>query len=1386
MTKIKQLQLNDENIYPVTHESAVLDDNGKSLANKLDELTENITTHTHDQYLTSIPSEYVTESELNSKGYLTQHQDISGKADKTELHSHSNKSVLDGITSAKITEWNNKSNFSGNYNDLTNKPTIPNPSNYKTAYGTCSSSAETSEKVVVIDDPNWKLEVGNIVAIKSSYSNTASNVTFNINNTGAYPIWYDTSEYTSNSSTACGTANLHTTYMFNGTHWVWLARSKYSSYTQASLGQGYGVCDTAESTLAKACTISSYTLSVGGIVSIKFTNAVPANSTLNIRTRGAKKIFYRGVAITNGIIKAGDTATFIYDGTQYHLISLDNAVGNIPTKTSQLTNDSNFATKDYVDEQLVEREGLPMVNSIEEMTDTSKQYVYIETGTIWKYQEVQYSSKRYTNYYDAERYGTDTYLNKRINSSKQLEEATGMASTDWITLPQVLPAGTPVVIRLKNTKLAIGTSRFFLMNLSGKGSQFTADDGNTNKEFTASYPTYNNAFTLSYEGDVKVYTSKPPNTEVAQVAFTVNINDGQVITKSDVENVIITVNEPIDETPLITSEWKWVDTGEYDTSGGTIVVQELGDNPIAVMSQRAVTEAIDELKGLDIVASTEEMTDKKKKYVHKDTNTIWEHVEYEAVVKNNEFSKTTGKLNTRIASSGSESSQPGCFLTDYIDISDHTLPYTLNLSGVPELFGNYGAFYYFSFYDENKSLIINATSASYGHPAPDGDILKLPITISSIYPSEESLLAKYVRIRLSIKPASTSISWSDVENLVINLAWKDKTQMISKWVDTGKYDNSHGVTVVQEAGISPSLVMSQKAVTELIQNATGGSTVNLPRVDSIEEMTDTTQSYVLTTTNTVWSYVETEGDPIELYDISKVTYNARYSGSPGSEVAYAGYSLTDYIPVDNTVDDPQLIIEYDGTINTDLTTQPYFNKMTPHDANKASLDVIYMNHGSVNSWKYDILTNKLVVHFKYLGNGSAYADLSSLAYVRLDVKHANDTGPTVMAKIKSIKCPTIKEKIATWTDTGMSAEQANTSYMDLVVKISENEEYINEVSRRVTKIETGSNSVSIPGFWTSAVDACISKIKNNQQGRNCVTFPFFSDHHVRGGYVGALIAKVMQECNIPYCVFGGDSISSGYMKDGVSEMIRDEYKFKDLMSYIPEGRLIRTPGNHDGYCAVSADERYYYTKDQIYDLFFRDIAIQQNKHFDSDGTSLYVDDLASKTRFIMLDTNKKMVNNSATGKTVTDEQLAWLENEAMKFNEPGWVIVFSSHQPMSNHYHANISNPEEVYSLLTSYKNSSDTNKADIVGWFSGHIHRDRIWTGKAINTSDDQQGDALPFTQVTISSDATAIAYDDATKHSYGADDQSHCIDFVTINKNTRTVKITRLGIGEDREFTF
>ena len=45
--------------------------------------------------------------------------------DLSAVHEHTNKNVLDNITLEDISNWNAKSDFSGSYNDLTNKPTIP-------------------------------------------------------------------------------------------------------------------------------------------------------------------------------------------------------------------------------------------------------------------------------------------------------------------------------------------------------------------------------------------------------------------------------------------------------------------------------------------------------------------------------------------------------------------------------------------------------------------------------------------------------------------------------------------------------------------------------------------------------------------------------------------------------------------------------------------------------------------------------------------------------------------------------------------------------------------------------------------------------------------------------------------------------------------------------------------------------------------------------------------------------------------------------------------------------------------------------------------------------------------------------------------------------------
>lgn len=194
------------------------------------------------------------------------------------------------------------------------------------AYATCGTAAGTAAKEATISgNADWKLQPGAMVGIKFTNSNTASNVTINVNGTGAKSIWYNNAVYTGTSTDVCGYANRTNTFMYDGTYWVWIAHSvdNNSTYSNAALGQGYGTCTTAAATAAKVVTLANYALTVGGVVSVKFSEGVPASATMNINSKGAKNIFYRGAAITADIIVAGDIATFIYDGTQYHLLTID-------------------------------------------------------------------------------------------------------------------------------------------------------------------------------------------------------------------------------------------------------------------------------------------------------------------------------------------------------------------------------------------------------------------------------------------------------------------------------------------------------------------------------------------------------------------------------------------------------------------------------------------------------------------------------------------------------------------------------------------------------------------------------------------------------------------------------------------------------------------------------------------------------------------------------------------------------------------------------------------------------------------------------------------------------------------------------------------------------
>jgi len=95
-----------------------------------------------------------------------------------------------------------------------------------------------------------------------------------------------------------------------------------TTYTNLSLGQGYGTCSTAAATSAKVVTMTSYKLATNGIVAVRFSNAVGKGSTMNINSCGTKYIYHNGGQIRDGVINAGDTAIFIYNNAYYHLLGV--------------------------------------------------------------------------------------------------------------------------------------------------------------------------------------------------------------------------------------------------------------------------------------------------------------------------------------------------------------------------------------------------------------------------------------------------------------------------------------------------------------------------------------------------------------------------------------------------------------------------------------------------------------------------------------------------------------------------------------------------------------------------------------------------------------------------------------------------------------------------------------------------------------------------------------------------------------------------------------------------------------------------------------------------------------------------------------------------------
>ncbi|MBO5060377.1 MAG: metallophosphoesterase [Clostridia bacterium] len=355
--------------------------------------------------------------------------------------------------------------------------------------------------------------------------------------------------------------------------------------------------------------------------------------------------------------------------------------------------------------------------------------------------------------------------------------------------------------------------------------------------------------------------------------------------------------------------------------------------------------------------------------------------------------------------------------------------------------------------------------------------------------------------------------------------------------------------------------------------------------------------------------------------------------------------------------------------------------------------------------------------------------------------------------------------------------------------------------------ELTSNS-EYPEYIVENVTESVRKIQQHQT-RSSFSFGFMADIHYSTTYNHDIRTKrlfnaykeIAKRAHIDMLVLGGD-----YVNDGVKENYKVR-NYRELRAHLDGIKYLPVNGNHDDNwiwdnCIEAELAEHQLTADEIYNLFYNHL-VSLGAEFDagSEGLYYFYNDVYKKVRYIFIDTNDVPMTFNEKGEAVHTEkhifalsqrQTDWLINKALCFDEEGWSVVFIAHTAfltsMKAEHADEYAQLKVINEIADSYKLGRDLDaefgsgdykikakaafseykRAEVVGVFGGHWHKDIIEITEA----------GVPHIYANC-----VMMY---LPYRKDGEKSEILFDIVTVDRESRTIHITRTGYGEDRTVNY